>query len=64
MSKVICPDCGAEMQRIMRLFRCPWASEERMDQARWRNAPFVPCGWPLDHPRRIEGLPDEPGGLT
>jgi len=61
--KAICPDCGAEMQRIGRMYRCPWANAERVEQTRWRNAPFVPCRWPLDKPRRIEGLPDEPGVL-
>ena len=58
MTKVICPDCGAEMQRFLRYWRCPWVTAERQEQARWRTAPFVPCGWPLTAPRRILGLPD------
>ena len=55
MSAPACPDCGAAMQYVARIWRCPWASLERCEQ----RGPVVTCDRPLTHPRRIAGLPDD-----
>ena len=58
MSSPYCPDCGAQMQNVMRTWRCPWASPERWEQAMWRRTKVVSCDWPLTVPRKVMGLPD------
>ena len=57
-----CADCGAEMQYVSGMWRCPWASTERWAQAEVAGVPVVTCEWPLTAPRQVIGLPNE--GVT
>jgi hypothetical protein len=40
------------------IWRCPWASKERCEQALDTGMPVVTCEWPLTTPRQAVGFPD------
>jgi tRNA(Ile2) C34 agmatinyltransferase TiaS len=61
MSGPACPDCGAQMQHVAGMWRCPWASTERQGRAKEHRLHVVTCAWPLTVPRKVAGLPDPDG---
>ena len=61
MSGPACPDCGAQMQHVAGMWRCPWASTERQGRAKEHGFHVVTCAWPLTVPRKGAGLPDPDG---
>ena len=61
MSGPACPDCGAQMQHVAGMWRCPWASTERQGRAKEHGVQVVTCAWPLTVPRKVAGLPDPDG---